>query len=360
MEEQIKCPFFSIIMPTYNVEAYIGHAIRSIREQSYGDWEIVVVDDCSTDNSAGVVEQFMEEDRRIRMVRHRENRGLSAARNTGILEAKGEYIWFMDPDDYVDSVLLEKVKASLEENPAEVVLFGLVEEYYNKDGSLEYTNSIIPQELLCHEQVQLRKSVIYLEQQTLYGYAWNKIYKLDYIKKQNIFFEDVRLIEDIVFNITVFAEIKGLNLLAFAPYHYAKRLGANLTNKFVPEYFELHRRRIELLYHQHVEWNLCTANVRQILGSLYGRYILSALERNCDRRTNMSMSDRFFWCKELFAQELFEILIPGAKARDSRVLRIALSVLKMKNPVLCMMMGRGIHIIRTGLPTLYSKTKSER
>lgn len=360
MEEQMKRPFFSIVMPMYNVDAYIGHAIRSIQEQSYGDLEIVVVDDCSTDNSAGVVERFMEADRRIRMIRHKENRGLSAARNTGILEAKGEYIWFMDPDDYVDPALLEKVKASLEENPAEVVLFGLVEEYYNRDGSLEYTHSIIPEAALFRGQEQLRKSVLRLEQQTLYGYAWNKIYKLDYIKNQNIFFEDVRLIEDIVFNISVFTGITGLNLLPFSPYHYAKRLGANLTNKFVPEYFELHRRRIELLYRQHAAWNLCTPGVCQTLGGLYGRYILSALERNCDRRANMSVSDRFFWCRELFSQELFEKLIPGAKAKDSRALGIALSVLKMKNPVLCMMMGRGIHIIRTGLPTLYSKTKSGR
>ncbi|WP_235853225.1 glycosyltransferase family 2 protein [Luxibacter massiliensis] len=360
MSRESMKPYFSIVMPVYGVEQYISRAISSVQEQTFEAWEIILVDDCSPDKSAAVAEEFARDDQRIRIVSHKENKGLSGARNTGIQEAKGAYIWFMDPDDYVDGDLLERVKLSLEENPAEAVLFGLVEEYYGRDGDLEYTHSICPKEVLYQDQAELRKAVISLEQQTLYGYAWNKIYNLEYLKERRLAYEDVKLIEDILFNVKYFMDIERLNVLGFTPYHYGKRMNASLTNKFVPEYFRLHRQRIEMLFDQYSYWNLCTSEVRQVLGSLYGRYILSALERNCDRRSGMSHVDRYRWCRALFCQGLFNELIPCAKARDSKALSIALVFLRWKKTILCLAMGRGVHIVRGAVPMLYSRVKSGR
>lgn len=353
-------PYFSIVMPTYGVEQYIGHAVQSILEQTCQDWEILIIDDCTPDKSVEMAEEVGKGDSRIRIVHHEKNKGLSQARNTGIQEAAGEYIWFMDPDDYVDSDVLEKVKTSLEKNPAEVVLFGLIEEYYNKGGELDYTHVICPEEKLFDNQEELRKAIIQYERETLYGYAWNKIYNLQYIRENRFQYKDVKLIEDIEFNIKYFMNIRRLNVLAITPYHYAKRLSANLTNKFVPEYFEVHRCRIELLYEQYKYWDLCTEEVRQTLGALYGRYIVSALERNCDKRSEMSYTDRYRWCRSIFCQSLFENLIPVARAKDSKVLSVALIFLRWKRTILCLVMGRGIHIIRNGMPMLYSKVKSGR
>ena len=357
MKEQ---PFFSIIMPTYGVEKYIKHAIQSIMEQTYSDWEIIVVNDSSPDTSAAIAGQLAKEDDRIRIVHHEKNRGLSAARNTGIQKASGKYIWFMDPDDYVDTDVLEKVKVSIDKNPAEVVMFGLIEEYYDRNEKPEYTHSICPEEQLYETQEELRRAMIRYEQETLYGYAWNKIYNLEYMRKHDFQYENVKLIEDIEFNIRFFMDIQKLNVLGITPYHYAKRLNGSLTNKFVPEYFKTHRRRIELLYEQHQYWNLCTEEVKQILGSLYSRYIVSALERNCDKRSGMSHERRCRWCRAVFGDGLFETLIPAAKAKDSKVLKIAIRLLKRKQTMLCLAMGRGIHMIRSGMPMLYSKVKSGR
>lgn len=359
MSERIK-PYFSIVMPAYGVEKYIEKAIKSIQKQTYTDWELIVVDDCTPDKSAKLAQRFAEKDERIRVIHHEKNQGLSLARNSGLKEARGEYIWFMDPDDYVDGDVLSKVKDSLEKNPAEVVLFGLVEEYYDRRGKLEYTHTICPQEKLYDRQEELRKAVIYLERQTLYGYAWNKIYHLGYIRQMRFQYENVTLIEDFLFNVKYFMDIKRLNILGIAPYHYAKRLCANLTNKFVPEYFALHRQRIELLFDQHAYWNLCTKEVREILGSLYGRYILSALERNCDKRSGMKHTQRYLWCRGLFSQGLFNELIPAAKAEDSRILAFALIFLRWKKTLLCLAMGRTIYVIRKGFPMVYSKAKSGR
>lgn len=353
-------PYFSIVMPTYCVEKYIAKAIESIQKQTYTIWELIIVDDCTSDRSAKIAEKAAEKDNRIRVVHHENNRGLSAARNTGIEEAEGEYIWFMDPDDYVDSDVLRRVKDSLEKNQAEVVLFGLVEEYYNKKGDLQYVHPVCPQEKIYTNQEELRKAVIYLERQTLYGYAWNKIYDIQYLKKNKFRYQNVKLIEDIVFNVQFFTNIEKLNILGITPYHYAKRLDANLTNKYVPEYFAVHKKRIELLSRQHIYWGLYTEEVKGILGSLYGRYILSALERNCDKRSGMKTIHRVHWCRRLFEQKLFQELIPEAKAEDSKMLAAALKILQRKKVWLCLLMGRGIYVVRKGLPMIYSKAKSGR
>ena len=210
-------PVFSVVMPTYGVEKYIEKAIRSVQAQTFENWELLVIDDCTCDQSAEIACEIAKTDSRIRIVHHEINQGLSAARNTGIQEAVGEYIWFMDPDDWVEPELMQAVAASLEKNRAEMVLFGLQEEYYAPDGHLQYSHPISPTEQYFTTQETLRKEFIRLEQQTLYGYAWNKFYNLDYLRSQNLWYTDVKLIEDIKFNVEYCMNIQRMNLLAITP-----------------------------------------------------------------------------------------------------------------------------------------------
>ena len=156
------------------------------------------------------------------------------------------------------------------------------------------------------------------------------------------------------------SNIERMNLLAITPYHYAKRVEMNLTNKFVENYYELHEWRIAMILNQYRSWKLDNENVRAILGGLYGRYILSALQRNCSKEANMSYRMRKKWCRNLFERPLFRELIPGAKAKDSFSLKIALRCLKWKQVGLCLVLGRGIYLVREKMPVLYSKVKAER
>lgn len=359
-QERTKQPYFSIIMPTYGVERYIAAALKSIQAQTFPDWELIVVNDCTRDRSAEIAGEFARQDARIRVVHHKENRGLSAARNTGTKEAQGRYIWYMDPDDFVEEDLLEEARRSLEKNPAQILVFGLHEEYYGKDGTFGYRHTICPEEHFFKSAEELRPYIIKLEQETLYGYAWNKMYELAYLKKLGLKYENVKLIEDIVFNIKFCMDITAMNTLAITPYHYAKRVEGNLTNKYVPDYFKLHRQRISLLTEQQKYWNCCTPEVAGVLGSLYARYILSAMERNCDKRSGMDHGDRRRWCRALFSDPLFGELIPQARARDSRALSVWLTLLRGKRPALCLAMGRTVYCAHSKLPMLYSKIKSGR
>ncbi|HBK83479.1 MAG TPA: glycosyltransferase family 2 protein, partial [Flavobacterium sp.] len=90
-------PFFSVIIPLYNKENYVENALKSILKQSFTDYEIIIVNDCSTDNSVSIIESHLHEN--VRLIHHEKNKGLSAARNTGVKNAKADYVTYLDADD---------------------------------------------------------------------------------------------------------------------------------------------------------------------------------------------------------------------------------------------------------------------
>lgn len=354
-----KEPFISVVMPVYNVEKHLRKAVESVLKQSYQNFEIILVDDCSPDGCPELCEQIAKEDSRVKVLHHEKNQGLSMARNTGMEEASGTYIWFMDSDDYVEDNLFAMVKESLLENPAEVVIFGLTEDYYDDHNKLHHSEVICPKMQYFKSEQELRKKVIDLEKQTLYGYAWNKIYDLSYLKNIKLQFEKITLIEDILFNVNFFMHIQKMNLISFSGYHYNKRMDNSLTSKFVPEYYKLHRKRIELIYKQYQNWKMCDENVKSILGALYVRYIFSALQRNCDTRSQMSHMERKKWTKILLQEPLVRELLPYANS-DGKLLQVMIKVLRTDNVSAVLFLGRVIFICKNLLPMIFSVLKQKR
>ena len=118
-------PFFSIVMPVYGVADYLEQTLQSVAAQTFEDFEVILVDDCSPDDSPKICDAWVKKDERMTVLHLPENGGLSNARNAGFPHVRGEYVFFMDSDDVIDANLLEQVKASLEVNRADVVVFGL-------------------------------------------------------------------------------------------------------------------------------------------------------------------------------------------------------------------------------------------
>lgn len=352
-------PFISVVMPIYNVEKHLEKAIESVLAQTFQNFEIILVDDCSPDSCPQICDAYVSKYEKISVIHHEKNKGLSGARNTGLDVAKGEYIWFMDSDDYVDSDLFQHVYEAEQKNPAEVTVFGLTEEYYEQDDTLHHTQQVYTQERYYKSKEELREAIIDLEVKTLYGYAWNKFYNLDRIREMNLQYEKISLIEDILFNVKYFMDMERMNILSIAPYHYNKRMDNSLTGKFVPGYYELHKKRIELIYNQYLKWDLCSDNVKQKLAGLYARYIFSSLQRNCDKRAKMNHKQRKVWMNEVFQDRFFRELIPLGYS-DSKLVKVMLHLLKTERTELCLILGRFIFIVKNRMPMIFAKVKQRR
>lgn len=383
LQRSSHIPLFSIILPTYGVESYIAQALTCLRNQIYSDFEVLVVDDASPDQSVAIAQRFADQDERIRIIHHTDNQGLSAARNSGISFAKGRYITFFDPDDTYEPQLLEKVAESLDRQRAQIILFGHTEDTCNEAGeitqSLAYPvpissskeppeessvgSSAIPSATSATHEYQSPEAfhpmVLTWEKNIHYGYAWNKFYDLAFIKEHRLKFKNNPLIEDLEFNVEAFSCARTVNVVSEPLYHYAKREQANLTNKFEPRYFELHQRRIQLLVDQQKAWGLWNDESRAALGSLYARYIISALERNNDPRAHMLGSDKKAFVGTLYESKLFNELIPYAQA-SSPFLNAAYRPLKHKSIAGALAIGKTVHVAKQSASGALQKIKAKR
>lgn len=350
---------YSIVMPTYNVSDYLSNSISDILRQTYSNFELILIDDASTDNSGKMADSWASKDNRIIVKHLGMNQGLSNARNEGLNLASGDYVLFLDPDDRYEVDLLKNIENSLLSNKATVVLYGLTEEYFDEEETLFFKKNIVPEDLYLNTVLDVRNKVIHLESKTLFGYAWNKAYDIKYLKSLNIVFEKVPMIEDVLFNIEVFRDLDSLNLISKPMYHYAIRNNRSLTHKFLPEYFQIHENRIRALIELHRQWGMDNDFVLNLLGSIYCRYFVSAIQRNCDPRANMKFKDRRKWIKSKFQSDVYGQLKNNIRPQNI-VMKFMSVGIRIKNITLCQIVGRGIYIIKTSFPNMFSKLKQNR
>lgn len=157
----------SVIVPVYNVEAYFDRCMESLVGQTYEEFEIIVIDDGSTDGSGLLCDKWAEKDKRVKVF-HQENRGLSAVRNRGLELAGGEYILWVDSDDYVEKNYLEKLSEAYTSTGADMVMCSF---YTDTDGVVEHTG----EKLFRAEEMNRQTFLERLYVQGMYSVVWNKI-----------------------------------------------------------------------------------------------------------------------------------------------------------------------------------------
>lgn len=212
---------FSIVVPVYNVERYLKYCLDSIINQTYKNLEIILVDDGSTDKSGEVCDVFQEKDSRIKVI-HKKNGGLSSARNIGIDNATGDYLTFIDSDDYWDdNTALEQVYKNLSNSKADVLMFGL-KKYYEINKNIEKSKYIFDRDMI---DINSKKITInYLvKNNLLISSACNKVIKMDLFKKNALRFKECILSEDIDWNARLIVDAKSFDVLDNSFYIYRQR-----------------------------------------------------------------------------------------------------------------------------------------
>ena len=219
-QEKVENPLFSIIVPIYNVERYLEQCIESVLVQDYQNYELILVDDGSPDNSIDICTKYAKQYSNIVFV-HKINGGLSDARNVGIKIARGEYLMFLDSDDYWEgtSILSDLQKIINENNP---------------DVIFNYMSSVYPDKIIIHYMNReklvgsFREDFQGLYQEGIYlGFAWTKIVKRDVILKNKLFFIKERYFEDIPWSFSLAKYINSYAIYKNCFYMYRReRKGA--------------------------------------------------------------------------------------------------------------------------------------
>lgn len=240
-EKYIEKDLISVIVPVYNVEKYIHKCIDSILNQTYTNLEIILVDDGSLDNCGKICDEYAKQDKRIKVI-HKENGGVSSARNRGIKEATGQWITFVDSDDWLEDDFCELLLYNATKYNADIVLCGYNRITLNNVEKIKNTNKIIEV-----ESNEYLKNV--LNPQTGFGFCHMKLYKRDCIKETK-FKEGLSVGEDALFNEQISKKIKKTIFLEKSLYNYrinndsvVKKFDKNYAKKYL-ESMEINKKYI--------------------------------------------------------------------------------------------------------------------
>lgn len=276
----------SIVVPIYNAEKFLKKCLDSIASQTYKNWEAFLVIDGATDNSLEICNSFAEEDSRF-CVLSKENAGPSAARNYAFPYIAGEYVTFVDSDDYLEPDYLYNLVTNMIKNNSDLSMCGYV--YEDEEGNPLYT---IDKKSRSYSREDIIKEMYLPVNRSWGSFLWNKLYSVKIIKDHNITFkEECRIFEDSLFNYQYLKWIKTGYFTTEPYYHYIKRgtsamhSKANLKDKYL--YYTLALDEIlkdskenDKLYYEQIRLIKCihTATALRVLAHLklkrHPRYII--------------------------------------------------------------------------------------
>lgn len=219
-------PLISVIVPVYRVEKYLERCVKSILSQTYKNLEVILVDDGSPDQCPAICDACAERDARVKVI-HQENKGLSGARNAGIDAASGEYLAFVDSDDYVSPHFIEELYQLLQDTGCAIGQCRF--SYVKGDGLVEEGDSAF-----CIYRGESLMEQLYgpEEKATCFVVAWNKLYRAELFKETGIRYPEGRIHEDEATTYRLFHEAKKLAFLDRALYGYYTENGGSITSVF--------------------------------------------------------------------------------------------------------------------------------
>ena len=227
----------SILMPVYNAEKYLNETIDTIKNQSFSNWELIIVDDGSIDNSKEICTKLMNDDKRIKYI-FQENLGVSHTRNVALENAQGKYIVFVDSDDLIHEDYLKILINSIEKNNSDISVCNFIERKISNTGKVEDINrEFCPKEVM--EMAEMKDYIMDFGNSGLLNPLWNKIYKNQIIKENNITFDEkVETGEDFIFNLQYFRKVKKISFIKDSLYYYIRRNNNSITYKYIENMYE--------------------------------------------------------------------------------------------------------------------------
>lgn len=229
-------PFFSIIVPVYNSDRYLASAVESIAEQSFTDWELLLIDDGSTDNSGKICDELSAADSRIKTF-HLVNGGMCHARNVALKEATGTYVTFCDNDDHYLPGLLEAVHGFIQTNGGDIdcVCYGRYLRQYAENGTLLYESEVVPS--VCDVFYDDAIADNYDKVSQASDGVWSRCYRRAMLLDSQIQFDESLRhgAEDILFNMQVVSAAHSVGLIPQSYYEWLRREGHSASMSVSPD-----------------------------------------------------------------------------------------------------------------------------
>lgn len=353
MDNQIKV---SVIMPVYCVPKFLGKAIESIQAQTLKEFEFLIVDDGSPDNCGEICDEYAKNDSRLKVI-HKENGGAPSARNVAIDIAKGEYMYFMDSDDWAEPTMLEDMYNLAKQNDADEVVAGFYIDTYYSDTEF-YTETKACESKVYETQQAFREDAYKLFDNNLLYTPWNKLFRSEYILKNNLRYPQT-FWDDFPFNLSVLRDVEKVVVTSKPYYHFMRARAESETAKYRPEMYAKREEEHQWMIDLYKYWGIDDAKSNEMIQRRYIERVIGCIENVTNKQCTLSFSEKMAEIKKMINDpktvNAVKVAVP-----HSKMMKIMLIPIKMRSTFLTYLEGTVISRVKSTNTKLFAKLKSTR
>lgn len=341
----------SIVIPAYNCADTITSSIEAILKQTFADFELIIVNDGSTDNTQAVLTSLAEADSRIKVITT-PNQGPANARNIGAEAAVGDYIAFVDCDDFPARDMFEKMVECAKENDCDVVCCGykMIQEKSGIATTFNYCR------FRCNSNEMFLKNLTPLIKAHLMYVVWNKLYKRSFLVENKLRFEPFFSGEDRLFNIKSFGFINRFAVVDLPLYSYLLHENS-LAGRFVENRFEAAVSCHKLLVELYCSHGLYDEKAASALSSEFVINSMAAVSQLYSKSCKLKLKEKRKYVKAIISDKNFKEALKHSDGALSLIINIPL---RLHSVTITLLLGWGINLMQTKLNPLYLRIKHKK
>ena len=351
-------PLVSVILPAYNVEGYVARAIESMQRQSMDDFELLVVDDGSTDRTGDIIRQHTRHDLRI-VDFHSANGGAPKARNLALDHARGKYVYFMDGDDWAERDLLQSLVEPAELSSLDLVVEGFyIDTYYGKDGQHTTEVKSCPSAIY-PTQHDFRVAASALFDQNLLYPPWNKLFLRERIERLGIRFRNT-FMDDFPFVLDYIRDVERVGVVADPYYHFIRQREDSETARWRPGLYEKreeeHGWMLDLYHHWKLDGDPTSM---EMVHRRYIERLVGCIENVCNPSCELPAAQKLELIDRMISSDRAQVAVALAKPH-SRMMQTMLVPIKTRNVHLAYREGQLISFVKSHSTRMFATLKARR
>lgn len=353
-------PQISVIMAAHNVGRLIRRAVESLQNQTLRDFELLVVDDGSTDRTAQIIDAMAERDYRI-IVFHNEQAGISEARNYALARARGTYVCFMDADDWVEPGMLADMLELAKRSSLELVIAGYYIDTYAGDDGEHVTEARSLPDAIYPTQHEFRAAAWQMFDQGLINVAWNKLYQRERIDRLGIRFASDALDDyDYTFALDYIRDVERAGVLEHPYYHYVCDTSRGETAPWREDLYETREDEHSCMLDLYRHWGLeGDAACMEMLQRRYVERLIGCIENVCSPQCDLSKREKIAQIGEMITSDRAQLAVATVRPR-SRAMRAIIGPIKARNARLAYREGRLMLFVKRHSSRAYSSLRDSR
>ncbi len=349
-------PEITIIMPVYRVEKYVARALESILRQSFGNFELIAIDDGSPDRSAEIVMRYALLDSRIQLIRQ-QNAGAPAARNRALKMAQGKYVYFMDSDDWAEPDMLKDMYELAEKHNLQEVVAGFyIDTYYDEE---RYVSAVVSQpDQIFTDKQEFRENAYKLFDSSLLYSPWNKLFLMDYLRENEIEFP-LTFWDDLPFNLSVLRGVERLGVISNRYYHFIRARAESETARYRDNMYEKREEEHQWMLELYRDWGISDPATVEFLYRRYIERVIGCVENMAGPECRLSIAEKLRRIREMICAAEVRKALEVSEPR-STMMKVMLIPVRMKSALLTYIEGVFISKVRRSNMRIFALLKASR